>query len=110
MDQVFSYSSDSGYTCSTPYAAVSDGRDAMIAVGMNGEPLPDAHGFPARMVVPGLFGFVSATKWLERIEFTTYAERTAYWTERELGHRRPRADPEQDRGAEVLGHAGDGQG
>jgi DMSO/TMAO reductase YedYZ molybdopterin-dependent catalytic subunit len=83
VDQVFSYSSDSGYTCSTPYAAVSDGRDAMIAVGMNGQPLPDAHGFPARMVVPGLFGFVSATKWLERIEFTTYAERTAYWTERE---------------------------
>ena len=83
VDQVFSYSSDSGYTCSTPYAAVSDGRDAMIAVGMNGLPLPDAHGFPARMVVPGLFGFVSATKWLERIEFTTYAERTAYWTERE---------------------------
>ncbi len=83
VDQVFSHSSDSGYTCSTPYAAVSDGRDAMIAVGMNGQPLPDAHGFPARMVVPGLFGFVSATKWLERIEFTTYAERTAYWTERE---------------------------
>ncbi|HEY5978789.1 MAG TPA: molybdopterin-dependent oxidoreductase [Microlunatus sp.] len=83
VDQVFSYSSDSGYTCSTPYAAVSDGRDAMIAVGMNGMPLPDAHGFPARMVVPGLFGFVSATKWLERIEFTSYAERTAYWTERE---------------------------
>ena len=83
VDQVFSHSFDSGYTCSTPYAAVSDGRDAMIAVGMNGQPLPDAHGFPARMVVPGLFGFVSATKWLERIEFTTYAERTAYWTERE---------------------------
>ena len=83
VDQVFSYSSDSGYTCSTPYAAVSDGRDAMIVVGMNGEPLPDARGFPARMLVPGLFGFVSATKWLERIEFTTYAERTAYWTERD---------------------------
>jgi DMSO/TMAO reductase YedYZ molybdopterin-dependent catalytic subunit len=82
VDQVYSYSSDSGYTCSTPYAAVSDGRDAMIAVGMNGVPLPDAHGFPARMVVPGLFGFVSATKWLERIEFTTYDAGTAYWTER----------------------------
>ncbi len=82
VDQVFSYSSDSGYTCSTPYAAVSDGRDAMIAVGMNGGPLPDAHGFPARMVVPGLFGFVSATKWLQRIELTTYADRAAYWTER----------------------------
>jgi DMSO/TMAO reductase YedYZ molybdopterin-dependent catalytic subunit len=82
VEQVFSSSSDSGYTCSTPYGAVSDGRDAMIVVGMNGEVLPDARGFPARMLVPGLFGFVSATKWLKRIEFTTYAKRTAYWTER----------------------------
>lgn len=89
VDQVFSYSSDSGYTCSTPYAAVTDGRDAMIAVGMNGVPLPDAHGFPARMIVPGLFGFVSATKWLERIELTSYAERTAYWTEREWATEAP---------------------
>jgi DMSO/TMAO reductase YedYZ molybdopterin-dependent catalytic subunit len=83
VDQVFSYSSDSGYTASTPYAAVNDGRDAMIAIGLNGEPLPDARGFPARMLVPGLYGFVSATKWLERIEFTTYADRTAYWTQRD---------------------------
>ncbi len=82
VDQVFSYSLDSGYTCSTPYQAVSDGRDAMIAIGMNGEPLPDAHGFPARMLVPGLFGFVSATKWLSRLEFTSYARREAYWTRR----------------------------
>ncbi len=82
VDQVFSYSTDSGYTCSTPYRAVSDGRDAMIVVGMNGEVLPDKNGFPARMFVPGLFGFVSATKWLKRLEFTTYARRTAYWTER----------------------------
>ena len=82
VDQVFSYSLDSGYTCSTPFQAVSDGRDAMIAVGMYGQPLPDERGFPARMLVPGLFGFVSATKWLKRIEFTTYAARTAYWTER----------------------------
>lgn len=82
VDQLYSYSSDSGYTCSTPFQAVNDGRDAMIVVGMNGEVLPDAHGYPARMLVPGLFGFVSATKWLERIEFTTYAKRTAYWTER----------------------------
>ena len=83
VDQVYSYSSDSGYTCSTPFQAVSDGRDAMIVVGMNGEVLPEKNGFPARMLVPGLFGFVSATKWLNRIEFTTYAERTAYWTERD---------------------------
>jgi DMSO/TMAO reductase YedYZ molybdopterin-dependent catalytic subunit len=83
VDQVFSYSSDSGYTGSTPYQAVSDGRDAMIVVGMNGEVLPDKNGFPARMLVPGLFGFVSATKWLKRLEFTTYAERSAYWTDRD---------------------------
>ncbi len=83
VDQVFSYSSDSGYTGSTPYQAVSDGRDAMIVVGMNGEVLPDKNGFPARMLVPGLFGFVSATKWLKRLEFTTYAQRSAYWTDRD---------------------------
>ena len=83
VDQVYSYSSDSGYTCSTPYEAVSDGRDAMVVVGLNGEPLPDPRGFPARMLVPGLFGFVSATKWLKRIEFTTYAKRSAYWTDRD---------------------------
>jgi DMSO/TMAO reductase YedYZ molybdopterin-dependent catalytic subunit len=82
VDQVFSYSLDSGYTCSTPFRAVSDGRDAMVAVGLNGEPLPDERGYPARMIVPGLFGFVSATKWLSRIEFTSYARRTAYWTRR----------------------------
>lgn len=82
VDQLFSYSSQGGYTCSTPYGPLTDGRDAMIAVGMNGAALPDAHGFPARMVVPGLFGFVSATKWLSRLEFTTYAERSAYWTDR----------------------------
>ena len=82
VEQAYSYSSDSGYTCSTPYQALTDGRDAMIVVGMNGEPIPDDHGYPARMLVPGLFGFVSATKWLERIEFTTYAKRSAYWTDR----------------------------
>ncbi len=82
VEQVYSYSTDSGYTCSTPYQAVSDGRDAMIVVGMNGEVLPAKNGFPARMLVPGLFGFVSGTKWLKRLEFTTYAKREAYWTER----------------------------
>ena len=82
VEQVYSYSSDSGYTASTPLQAVTDGRDAMIAVGLDGKPLSDARGYPARMIVPGLFGFVANTKWLERIELTTYAERTAYWTER----------------------------
>jgi DMSO/TMAO reductase YedYZ molybdopterin-dependent catalytic subunit len=55
----------------------------MIAVGMNGEPLPREHGFPARMVVPGLYGFISATKWLTRLTLTTYADREAYWTKRD---------------------------
>ena len=82
VEQVYSYSSDSGYTASTPLQAVNDGRDAMIAVGLDGKPLSDARGYPARMIVPGLFGFVANTKWLERIELTTYARRTAYWTER----------------------------
>ena len=82
VDQVYSYSLDSNYTCSTPYQALTDGRDAMVVVGLNGEPLADERGYPARMLVPGLFGFVSATKWLQRIEFTTYAARTAYWTTR----------------------------
>ena len=83
VEQVYSYSLDSNYTCSTPFQAVSDGRDAMVVVGLNGEPLADERGYPARMLVPGLFGFVSATKWLQRIEFTTYAARTAYWTARD---------------------------
>ncbi len=82
VDQVYSYSLDSNYTCSTPFQALNDGRDAMVVVGLNGEPLADERGYPARMLVPGLFGFVSATKWLNRLEFTTYTARTAYWTSR----------------------------
>lgn len=82
VDQLLSHSLDGGYTASTPIEALTDGRDAMIAVAMNGEVLPDKNGFPARMVVPGLFGYVSATKWLSRLEFTSYAEQSAYWTDR----------------------------
>ena len=59
-----------------------DGRDALLAVGMNGQPLPVAHGFPARMVVPGLYGYTSATKWVTRLTVTTFAARRAYWTQR----------------------------
>lgn len=81
-DMLMSHSLDSGYTCSTPLAALTDGRDAMIAVGMNGEVLPDKNGFPARMVVPGLFGYVSATKWLSRLEVTRFGAQSAYWTDR----------------------------
>jgi DMSO/TMAO reductase YedYZ molybdopterin-dependent catalytic subunit len=55
----------------------------MIALGMNGAALPREHGFPARMVIPGLYGFISATKWVTRLTLTTYAEKQAYWTERD---------------------------
>jgi DMSO/TMAO reductase YedYZ molybdopterin-dependent catalytic subunit len=71
-----------GFTVTTPLAALTDGRDAMLAFGMNGEPLPLEHGFPVRMVVPGLYGYVSATKWVTDLNVTTFAEQTAYWTER----------------------------
>src|SRR5690606_17454529 len=59
-----------------------DVRDAMVAVAMNGEPLPAANGFPARLVVPGLYGYVSATKWLSAIELTTFEETVGYWVPR----------------------------
>lgn len=81
-DQLLSTDVD-GMTISTPLALATDGRDAMIAVGMNGESLTREHGFPARMVVPGLYGFVSACKWITRITLTTYAEQEAYWTRRD---------------------------
>jgi len=77
-DQIVSRSSD-GMTIGTPTAAIMDGRDAMLAVGMNGVPLPIAHGFPVRMVVPGLYGYTSATKWVVDMELTTFAAYDAYW-------------------------------
>ena len=80
-DAVLSTSSD-GFTAGTPIGALIDGRDAMIAVAMNGEPLPIEHGFPARMVVPGLYGYVSATKWVTDLEVTSFSEFSAYWTVR----------------------------
>jgi DMSO/TMAO reductase YedYZ molybdopterin-dependent catalytic subunit len=80
-DQILSTSTD-GMTISTPVDAVMDGRNALLAVGMNGQPLPVAHGFPARMVVPGLYGYVSATKWVTDLEITTFGARQAYWTQR----------------------------
>jgi DMSO/TMAO reductase YedYZ molybdopterin-dependent catalytic subunit len=79
-DQLLLHSSD-GYTFGAPTDVVMDGRDALLAVGMNGAPLPIAHGFPARTVVPGLYGYVSACKWIVGIEATTYAARRAYWAE-----------------------------
>jgi DMSO/TMAO reductase YedYZ molybdopterin-dependent catalytic subunit len=80
-DQILSTDVD-GMTISTPLALATDGRDAMLAVGMNGRPLPREHGFPVRMVVPGLYGFISATKWVTRLTLTTYAAQDAYWTRR----------------------------
>jgi len=79
-DQVMGYSSD-GFSAGFPLAAL-DGRDAMIAIGMNGEPLPLEHGFPARIIVPGLYGYVSATKWLTFIELTRFDKRQGYWVPR----------------------------
>jgi len=80
-DQILATDVD-GMTISTPLEPALDGRDALIAVGMNGHPLPRAHGFPARMVVPGLYGFVGACKWITRMTLTTYDAAPAYWTER----------------------------
>ena len=81
-DMVLSRSVD-GYTASTPLSALTDDDlDAILAVGMNGEPLPLEHGFPVRMVVPGLYGYVSATKWLTELKVTTFAQDEAYWTPR----------------------------
>lgn len=81
-DMVLSRSID-GYTASTPLSALTDENlDAILAVGMNGEPLPLEHGFPVRMVVPGLYGYVSATKWLTELKVTTFDKDEAYWTPR----------------------------
>jgi DMSO/TMAO reductase YedYZ molybdopterin-dependent catalytic subunit len=87
-DQVVGRSIDN-YTCGFPVAAATDGRDAMIALGMNGEPLPLVHGFPARLVVPGLYGYVSATKWLKEIEITTFEAFDHYWVRREWSAQAP---------------------
>ncbi|WP_368367263.1 molybdopterin-dependent oxidoreductase [Actinomadura sp. WMMA1423] len=87
-DQILSRSAD-GMTLSTPAEAILDGRDAMLAVGMNGEPLPIAHGFPVRMVVPGLYGYVSATKWVVDLKVTRFATDRAYWTERGYAEHAP---------------------
>lgn len=80
-DQVVGRSVD-GYTCGFPVEALADGRDALVAVGMNGEPLPLRHGFPARLIVPGLYGYVSATKWLQQIELTRFDRFDHYWVPR----------------------------
>ena len=79
--QLFSTSVD-GFTCGSPVATIMDGRDALLAVAMNGEPLPIRHGFPVRLVVPGLYGYVSATKWVVDLKLTTWDDDVAYWVPR----------------------------
>ena len=74
--------SKDGFTVTAPLDALTDGRDALLAVAMNGEVLPVAHGFPVRMVVPGLYGYVSATKWVTEMKVSKFADESAYWTQR----------------------------
>ncbi|MEV6103690.1 molybdopterin-dependent oxidoreductase [Streptomyces sp. NPDC051940] len=78
-----------GMTIGTPVETVMDGRDALLALGMNGEPLPFDHGFPVRMLVPGLYGYVSACKWLTDLELTTFSAYDAYWVQRGWAERAP---------------------
>jgi hypothetical protein len=80
-DQLVGRSAD-GFTAGSPTAVVMDGRDAMLAIGMNGTPLPVEHGFPVRTVVPGLYGYVSGTKWITELELTSFADFDAYWVPR----------------------------
>ena len=87
-DQIVGRSVD-GFTVGTPTAVAMDGRDAMLAVAMNGEPLPIVHGFPVRMIVPGLYGYVSATKWVVDLELTTFDAYDPYWVERGWAERAP---------------------
>ncbi|MFD5412828.1 molybdopterin-dependent oxidoreductase [Streptomyces nojiriensis] len=87
-DQLVARSVD-GMTLGSPVEDVMDGRDAMLAVGMNGEPLPFEHGFPVRMLVPGLYGYVSACKWITEIELTTFDAYDPYWVKRKWARRAP---------------------
>lgn len=87
-DMVLSRSTD-GFTAGTPLEVLTDDRDALIAVAMNGEPLPPEHGFPVRLVVPGLYGYVSATKWLTELKVTRFDADEGYWTPRGWSARGP---------------------
>ena len=105
-DMVLSRSID-GFTASTPIEALTDDRNAILAVGMNGEPLPAEHGFPVRMVVPGLYGYVSATKWVVEMEVTTFDDATRVLDRSGLVGTRPGQTAVADRrAAERLGAVG----
>ena len=86
--QLLSTSVD-GWTCGTPVSSLNDGRTALLAIAMNGEPLPAEHGYPVRMVVPGEYGYVSATKWVVEWEFTTWEDAEAYWVPRGWSQQAP---------------------
>ncbi|WP_020390657.1 molybdopterin-dependent oxidoreductase [Kribbella catacumbae] len=87
-DAIKSTSKD-GFTAGTPLSTLTDDRESMLAFAMNGQPLPVEHGFPVRIVVPGLYGYVSATKWLTDIEVTRFDQFEAYWTPRGWSERGP---------------------
>jgi DMSO/TMAO reductase YedYZ molybdopterin-dependent catalytic subunit len=87
-DMVLSTSGD-GWSAGTPLSVLTDDRNALLAIGMNGQPLPFEHGFPVRLVVPGLYGYVSATKWVTDLKVTTFADDEGYWTPRGWSERGP---------------------
>ncbi|MEV8565331.1 molybdopterin-dependent oxidoreductase [Streptomyces sp. NPDC051322] len=87
-DQLVARSVD-GMTIGTPVEDIMDGRDAMLALGMNGSPLPFVHGFPVRMLVPGLYGYVSACKWIQDIELTTFDSYDPYWVKHDWSKKAP---------------------
>ena len=81
--------SEDGWTCGTPLSALIDDRGAMLAIAMNGTPLPIEHGFPVRTIVPGLYGYVSACKWVVDLEVTRFDDISAYWTDRGWSEKGP---------------------
>lgn len=87
-DMLLSKSVD-GWTAGTPLQVLTDSRDAILAIAMNGTPLPVEHGYPVRQVVPGLYGYVSATKWVVDWEITRFDKADAYWTIRGWSARGP---------------------
>jgi len=87
-DQVLTTSVD-GWTCGTPTELCRTTEGAMLAVAMNGEPLPIAHGFPVRMIVPGLYGYVSATKWIVDMRLTSFDAVAPYWVQRKWKAKAP---------------------
>jgi DMSO/TMAO reductase YedYZ molybdopterin-dependent catalytic subunit len=108
--QVVSRSID-GWTAGSPTAVIVDGRDALIAIAMNGEPLPPEHGYPVRLVVPGLYGYVSATKWVTEIELTRWEDFDAYWVPRGWAKEGPvKTMARIDRPSRGKSYAGGGSG